>query len=332
MAMTPAVWKTVSLLSFISTFRVSAESPYAEACNRTSLEFALTYNSSEGLSESTIVVGWSFPLLVAINGTVQVRDPLLDGEDVSAELNFTLRQEVVLRSLVAVGTSDVATVSYSCTVAGHSCTLHCTLGSYSVTFIGQSAFSFGAISHAQIDHICSRAANATSLPRSGDFHGRWSRICQRMRSISPDDYEPLVFRYENESFVTCDFCSRFPFRFGMWIQRPGRNVTAICPQRADRTVCCSRGVDVGNGTDLKGLRCCVSSSWTQRRCDDLRSTDREVSGATVSPVSLGDGTHVAVPVVLSLFIVLSATIGVVLWRQRPWVRFRPAYRSAAAEG
>lgn len=345
---------------FLRTVRASDATPYEKACNLSSFDFVLVYNSSERVAEATILVRRSFPLIVATNGIALVRDPLLGNEDVSAEVKFLSNQEPVAKRLTSLGVSDAATVSYSCSLAENACTTYCTLGPYSFMFFSGSWHRIGMSSDSRIPGVCRQAADDLSLIRSKGFHGRWMRVCLRMYEVPTKDYGDLVFRYVNESgLAVCDFRSPLPFRFGIKIQRPGHNRTMPCGF-SDRTVVCSIAVDVKNITDSNVLQCCVSSSVTRRYCVGLRGDEDGSPETTVSPVSSDEGigrtemsdegivgrasdeNRVVVSVVSSLALAFGTTVVVLLVRRRlgsrlsdDFVRrvsFRSAYRSTATNG
>lgn len=333
-----------------SSIVATAVNPYSKMCNKTYVEVIVGYNSSEGTLESELSLGRSYALLLAVDGSVSSVYPSLAVEDLTAELNFTLEKKPVLQQLTALGISDGARLIYSCRVDGRDCSMTCLLSPYSISFIGKSGFALDPNPGPEIISICSNATDTTSLMQRTGFYGRWSRICAGMRSSPAGSNETVGFRHEKDGVrVTCEFCSALPFRFGMWIQRPDRNVTVACPQRPDRKVCCSLTLDVGDVTDPRVLRCCVSSAWTPRRCAGLPTVREEMSltptpspddtglvternETSPSPVSSGDGTHVAVAVALSLLLALGVVLGVVLYRKRLGSRSRCVYRSTATDG
>lgn len=314
--------------------------PYENTCKRTYVELVCTYNVSDGTFVSTVGMSGGFPLARTVNRTIRSTDSLVSTEDLSEELNFTLRQESVVKKLTSLRISGVASLSYLCQIIKADCGLTCTLGSHSFIFVGTSAFALGGSSHPQMVDVC-RKALSISVFHSQTFFPRWMRICERVHSIPTRDYGTLDFSYgENSSLATCSFRSSLPIRFGLRIQNPDNNVTVNCRQRSDLNVSCLLHSDIENVTNPRALRCCTFSALTKHHCVGLR---KDV-GAGLSTISLGgidrvfDGPHVAVPIVLSFSVVISVMAIVVLLRKR-WRlhvldgfagrnRFRFAYRPA----
>lgn len=332
---------TVILTWLFATSYGSGTSPYQYLCRRTYVELVCAYNASDGTFRSAVGVTGGFPLARTVNRTVRSVDPLASTEDLSEELNFTLRQESVLKSLTALKLADVATLSYLCQITKQDCSLTCILGSRKIIFSGNNAFALDGSMHDQMVSVCRRALDTSSF-HSETFLGRWMNICETMHSIPTTDYGSLDFTYgDNSSLATCVFLSPLPVRFGLRIQTPDENVTTECRQRSDLNVSCSLDSDLENVTNPRAVRCCTFSRLTKHHCVILR----KIVDAGPSIISLGEieraieRSPVVMPIVLSVFVVIGASIVivvVVLLRKRlgPHLsnggrsRLRFAYRSA----
>lgn len=314
--------------------------PYEYACQRTYVELACTYDASDGTFQSTVGITGSLPLVRTVNRTVRFTDPLVSTEDLSEELNFTLRQESVLENLTALRLGGTATLFYSCQITKSDCSMTCALGPHSAIFSGDSVFTQGESTPDQMIEMCRKASNTSSF-HSGTFLGRWMRICERIRSLPTKDYGSLDFRYgDDSSLATCSLCSAPPIKFRLRIQAPTGNTTVFCHERSDPSACCSLASDIRNVTNLRAMRCCTSSSLTRHHCVTLR----KAAGDGLSTVDLEgierafEGSRVVVPIVFSLSVVVVAAIVVTIHKRLGLhlpaghagrSRFRIAYRSAS---
>lgn len=258
-------------------------------CRESFVVFGLVHTSPDDRLAGSVGLTRTFPLILISDGTVRYPYPWIRPNDASVEVNFTRRQEVVVRELRRLY-PNVSNVGIS-----HHCALERDFVCYAVCRFGGDELELyededgsGTAREGTPEEICGRRVGISTLKRSwGTIWRRWRAVCLDFERLKPIRVSVTFSYHAGEREAWCNVSLSVPVRCKARVYRDGHaQGSSPCEQHADGTVGALFGYKIEGSGTLAGLTCHVVGDMFEETIARLGGARAIATQTVVAPADL----------------------------------------------